>query len=234
MTELTFKELLLLLRKKWWFVITFTSLALLVSGYLSFFYFTPQYVNSSTLLVNDREQNQQNNIRLDDIMLYEKLIGTYKDIIKSKRILGEAASKFELSYEQLFGMVSVASRTNSQIITISVMHSDYTKATNLANFIAETFRLRLPEIMTVDNVQILDPADQKANPHPVKPNKTMNLALALLLGFLFSSVLVIVFYFIDTRIRSDEEFNLLVEYPILGSIPHYDKKSRRNSNYLGR
>ena len=234
MADLTFKELLLILKKKWWFIITVTCLAVLVAGYLSFYYFTPMYTNSTTLLVNDREQNLTNNIRLDDVMLYEKLIGTYKDIIVSKRILGDATKQFNIAYEDLVKMVSVSSKANSQVITLSVTSSDYKGATQIANFIAETFRVLLPDIMTVDNVQILDPAQEKANPQPVKPNKKLNIALAFILGLLFSSSLVVIYYFIDSRVREETDFGNLTDLPVLGTIPRYDKKSRRGSHYLGR
>lgn len=234
MADLSFKELLLILRKKWWFITIATCIAFLVAGYLNYYYLTPMYKNSSTLLVNDREQNQQSNMRLDDVMLYEKLIGTYKDIIVSKRILGHASEQFNLPYEKLLEMVSVSSRSNSQVITLTVTSPNYNQATELVNYVAETFRTLLPEIMTVDNVQILDPAIEDKNPIPVKPNKKLNIAIAFFLGFLLSSLLVVIYYFIDSRIREETDLGSLTELPIIGAIPRYDKKSRRGSHYIGR
>src|SRR5690554_1612285 len=114
MRDFTFQDLLKLLRKKIWFICLIVIIAVGASGYLSYFYLTPIYANSSTLLVNDRTQNGIPS--LNDVLVYEKLIGTYKDIIKSKRILKPIAEQYNMTVEILSAMVDVTSRTNSQVI----------------------------------------------------------------------------------------------------------------------
>jgi capsular polysaccharide biosynthesis protein len=232
MRDFTFQDLLKLLKKKIWFICLVVIIAVGATGYLSYFYITPLYVNSSTLLVNDLKQDV--NPSLNDVLVYEKLIGTYKDIIMSNRILKPIAEQYNMNVELLSSMVNVTSRTNSQIITISVTGSDYSEATEMVNKVAERFSSELPEIMTIDNVQILDPADLKVNQAPIKPNKPLNLVLAFILSAFSSSAIVILLHFLDSHIRTEDDLMLLTEYPLLSSIPRYDKKSRMNTSYTRR
>lgn len=229
MRDFTFQDLLKLLKKKLWFICLITTIAVGASGYLSFFYITPQYANSSTLLVNDRTQSGIPS--LNDVLVYEKLIGTYKDIIKSNRILKPVAEQYNMSVEQLSKMVDVTSRSNSQIITITVTGPSYAEDTQLVNTIAERFSSELPEIMTIDNVQILDPADRKLDQAPIKPNKPLNMILAFILGIFLSSTIVVLLHFLDSQIRTEDDLTMLTDYPLLCSIPRYDKKGRMHSIY---
>jgi capsular polysaccharide biosynthesis protein len=232
MRDFTFQDLLKLLRKKLWFICLITIISVGASGYLSYFYITPLYANSSTLLVNDRTQSGIPS--LNDVLVYEKLIGTYKDIIKSKRILKPIAEQYNMSVDLLSPMVNVTSRTNSQVITVTVTGPNYSEATQLVNIIAERFSSELPEIMTIDNVQILDPADLKLKQSPFKPNKMLNMILAFILGAISSSAIVVILYFLDSHIRTEEELALISDYALLCSIPRYDKKSRMHSSYTRR
>jgi capsular polysaccharide biosynthesis protein len=229
MRDFTFHDLLKLLRKKLWFICLITIIAVGVSGYLSYFYLIPIYANSSTLLVNDRNQNV--NPSLNDVLVYEKLIGTYKEIIKSKRILKPVAEHYNMTVDRLSSMVTVSSRTNSQVITITITGPNYSETTLLVNVVAERFSSELPDIMTIDNVQILDPADLKLDQLPFKPNKPLNMILAFILGIFSSSAIVVLLHFLDSHIRTEDDLTMITDYPLLSSIPRYDKKSRMHSNY---
>jgi len=78
--------------------------------------------------------------------------------------------------------------------------------------------------MDVQNVQIVDKASTPANPSPVKPNKKLNLAIALVLGLLVSVGLAFLLEYLDTRIKTEEDVQRYLELPVLGSIAEHGEE----------
>lgn len=229
MKQFNLHVLLRILRKRWLLIFVLTTIVTSFTMVLNVKYLVPKYSNSTTLLVNDRNR-QGSGLRVDDILLYEKLMGTYKDILLSRRILSDVTDKIapSMSPAQLRGLTSVAISTNSQVITIRVMHQNYEMATRLANGIAESFRAKLGTLIDVDNVQILDTAESSSNPRPVSPRVKFNTFLAFFLGLIFSSSLAVIFAFFDTRIRSEEDIRVVSNLPLLGIIPASSPRSRKS------
>jgi capsular polysaccharide biosynthesis protein len=65
----------------------------------------------------------------------------------------------------------------------------------------------------------------------VKPNKTMNVAMAFLLGLMVSVALAFVFEFLDNTIKTPEDVARYLDLPVMGVIPAADSKS---GTYYGR
>jgi capsular polysaccharide biosynthesis protein len=222
------KDWLLIFRKRWRLLFLFPLLFVAVAAYFSYFVTSPIYTNTCTLLVN--EQNKQNNsLSVEEVMLYEKLMGTYKDVIMSKRILQPVAAEYKngITPGNINQFVKVSTKANSQVISISVYFTNHRIATDLANKVADQFKNNLKFIMTVDNVQILDYASYEDNPVPVKPNKKMNILLGLFLGFGFSTSLIVLLYLLDTRIRNENDLSDILHYPLLGSVPSFINVKRK-------
>jgi len=237
MMDISLQDFVRILRKKWWIIALTAVLFACVSGYVSFYRLTPVYSNSSTLLVNEREQRNYS-LTFDDVMLYEKLMGTYKDILMSKRILNPVSAQMgqaghPMTPDDLSRQIKITTNPSSQVIRITVNDMDYKVATDIANLMAETFSTNLKTIMTINNVQILDSAELRPHPIPVKPNKELNVAIAFIMGIFISVTGVLFLHFIDTRVRSEEDLSGLIDYPLLGSIPSYKGKHSGRSLPLG-
>jgi capsular polysaccharide biosynthesis protein len=78
----------------------------------------------------------------------------------------------------LIGMVNVNSTNESQLMTISVQDNSYVRAAQIVNAIADVFRNQIPSLMKLDNVSILDEANETMVPPPIKPNPRMNIVIA--------------------------------------------------------
>lgn len=69
--------------------------------------------------------------------------------------------------------------------------------------------------------------------NPVKPNKKLNMAIAMVLGLMIFSLLAFLLEYLDNTIKNPDDVMRELELPVLGVIPKLNKKSRGHSYYGG-
>ncbi len=218
--EIDVRDLFQMLKKRITLIISITLVVTLLSGLISYFVLTPMYESSTELLVNKSETDMNPLYSYNDIQTNLKLIETYSVIIKSPRIIDLVISndELDLTSEQLIAKIKVNAVKNSQVISITVTDTNPEKVVMLVNAIASTFKTEIKKIMKVDNVQILTEAKIKENPKPIKPKPVLNILIAFMLGLIFSVGLVFLLEYMDTTIKTEQEVEKLLGYPVLGSI----------------
>lgn len=213
------KKLLETFRRRLWLIVLLTVGAGLVSGLVSYFYLKPVYEASTQILVNQKNDNQnlynQNQIQTD-----VQLINTYNVIIKSPVILDEVVKELNLKVttDQLNQKITVVSETNSQVINLSVQDTNPGQAAQIANKIAGVFQTKVPKIMNVDNVSILAKAAALPHQAPVKPKKTINIVIGLVVGLLAGAGISLLLEYLDHTVKTDQEIEQLLGLPVLGVI----------------
>ena len=224
MEELELREYWHIIRKRWLLVVLIPVIAVIISGVLSFFVIKPQYQATTTLLVNQKISN--NTALQQDIAASQALVNTYTNIIKSENIESTVIANLHLHMTpaQVNSMVSVSSPNQSQVIQVDVTSPSYNEAMQIANGLASVFQQKAQVLMNVQNVQIIDKALQQANPHPVKPNKKLNLAIALILGLMVSIGLAFLLEYLDNRIRSEDDVRRYLNLPVLGTVMDFEAK----------
>lgn len=225
MEEIELRQYWQIIRRHWLIVIGIPIIAVIVSGIFTFFFIKPQYAADTTLLVNQAPSSAAAaGLQYDSIMANQALVNTYSAIIKSASLEQSVISQLNLPYSaaQLNGMISVSSPTQSQVIDVKVTGPSEEQAVNIANALASNFQSRAASLMNVQNVQIVDKAIGLPNEKPVKPNKKLNLAIALILGLLVSVGIAFLIEYLDNRIRSVEDVQRLFNLPVLGVIADYD------------
>ncbi|QMV41369.1 hypothetical protein FPL14_09330 [Cohnella cholangitidis] len=223
------KDWLQVFKKRWRLLLLFPLLFAAIAAYLSYYVTSPIYTNTCTLLVNEQNRPNSSTLSVEEVTLYEKLMGTYKDVIMSNRILHPVAEAYGngITPGNIGQIVKVSTKVNSQVISISVTHANHKIATDIANKVADQFKNNLPSIMTVNNVQILDYAAYQDHPVPVKPNKKLNIALGLFLGVGLSASIIVMLQLFDTRIRNENDLYDILHYPLLGSVPSFEHAKRK-------
>ena len=80
--------------------------------------------------------------------------------------------------------------------------------------------------MTASNIKVIDQAEVPRGPY--KPNKKMNLLLAMVVGFFLGVGLAFFFEYLDNTIKTPEDVEQLMRLPSFGMVPElsYDKKKR--------
>src|SRR5699024_10595938 len=183
---ISLKEIFEVIKKRLLLIISFTIGAALIAAVVSFFILTPIYQSTTQFIVNQSQQDEQSNMQLDQNMIRTnvELINTYNVIITSSAILNEVIAELELSYspEALMNNIQVSSEQDSQVVTVTVKDPDPELATEIANTTVHVFQDKVPDLMNVDNVNILSEAVTKAEPKPVEPKPMLNIAIAIVLG----------------------------------------------------
>jgi capsular polysaccharide biosynthesis protein len=228
---ISLKEIFQTIRKRILLILSLTLGATLVSAILSYFYLTPIYQSTAQFIVNQKHQDPTMSYNVNDIRSNVELINTYSVIIKSSAILDQVIDELglDLTVSELEEKVEVSSAENSQVVNVTVEDPDVVVATNLANKVVEVFQQQVPILMNVDNVQILSKAEVPANPSPVKPNPTLNMAIAFVLGAMIGVGLAFLLEYLDSTIKSEQDIEKHLGLPVLGVISKFTEDDLRNS-----
>ncbi|MED4072349.1 YveK family protein [Priestia endophytica] len=215
---ISLRELFATLKKRLKLIIIITLAAGLISAIISYFVLTPVYQSSTQILVNQSKDGQQ---------LYEsyqiqtnlQLVNTYTVIMKSPAVLDKV--KEQLDYQgSLAGKIQVTSEQDSQVLSVTVQDSDPELAAKIASTTATVFKSEIAKIMKVDNVTILSVA--QIPDYPIKPNKMLNVAIALVVGLMAGVGLAFLLEYLDNTIKNENDIEELLGLPVMGAVAKVD------------
>ena len=229
MEELDLKELFDYLKDKLSYIILGTVVVCLLGALYALILQKPIYKSSTTLVLASASSNENNTtgITQNDVMLNQKLVLTYQEIVKSRKVLSQVINdlKLETTVEDLADKISVTSITDTEIIKISVTDGDPKLAKQIANDVAKVFSGEVVDIYNVRNVSILDVANLPNTPDNI--NIPKQLIIYGMIGFILSFGIVFALYYFDNSIKSTEQVEEKIGLPILGSVPMKGKRRKR-------
>lgn len=141
------KEYLSIIWKRLWIIILITILATAASGLVSYYVLGPEYETYTTLMLSKPSNRVASieAIQYDDILLNQRLVSTYGEIVKSRLVSNEVISNLNLKStpEQLEKKVKVTLVSDTEIIKIVVNDNNPELAAIIANEIAQVFKRML-------------------------------------------------------------------------------------------
>ena len=225
---ISLQELFQTLKKRMWLILSLTILATLISGVVSYFFITPIYQASTQLLVS-QEKTEQPILNISEIQTNLQLINTYNVIIKSPAILDivrEELALDTLTTEALNSKITVSAVGESQVLTITAQDPNQFVARDIANTTASVFQREIMDIMNVDNVSILSQATATETQSPIKPNKVLNMAIALVVGLMLGVGLAFLLEYLDNTLKTEQEIESILGIPVIGAISSMEKKEQ--------
>ena len=217
------RQIFQIIIKRLWIIILATIICTIASGIISYFVLDNTYEASATLIVS-KTREDQSNLQYNDILLNQKLVKTYSEVVKSNRVLEKVIDEMnlELSSSSLRNKIQVNSVSDTEIIRIAVDDINPIFAADLANAVAVVFIDEIGSIMKMDNVQFIDNA--KVPKTPIKPRPMMNMGIAGLLGLMVSVFIIFLIEYLDNTIKDPKDIETVLELPVLGGIPAFNDK----------
>ena len=228
MEEVDLKELFSYFIKRISIILLMTFLVVITGITYTAFIKTPLYEGKATIILVNKnlDANSNQTITQSDIVLNQKLVSTYTQIVKSKKVLKQVINNLNLSYSysELYSHVSVSNVSDTEIIKIIVSDKNAEKAATIANNVAEVFKDEVSDIYHLENVTIIDKAEVQGKPYNIKIVKTAGICIVG--GFAISIMLLFVLYYFDTSIKSSEEVEKKLGIAVIGTIPHVGKRGK--------
>ena len=218
---ISISEIIDAVKKRWKIIALTTVLATLVSGIFSFFVISPTYEASTKVFIG-KEESSMESYNYNDITMYQKLLRTYSELIKTKDLINRAItnSKYELKVEEVLNDVSVTTVADTQMIQIAYRSTSPNIAKNMLENITNEFIVTAQELVPNGNVRILESVELPKN--PVAPNKKMNIAIAFTLGMMVGFGIVFLLEYLDNTYKNKEQLEKDLDIPVLGVIPMSD------------
>ena len=217
---ISISEIIDAVKKRWKIIALTTVLATLVSGIFSFFVISPTYEASTKVFIG-KEESSMESYNYNDITMYQKLLKTYSELIKTKDLINRAItnSKYELKVEEVLNDVSVTTVADTQMIQIAYRSTSPNIAKNMLENITNEFIATAQELVPNGNVRILESVELPKN--PVAPNKKMNIAIAAVLGVMASVFVIFLMEALNTSIKEPKDIEEKLGIPVFGVVPKY-------------
>ena len=229
MEEIDIKDLLLYFVKKIPIIIIISVVVMLLGVLYSVLFKKPLYYGDVTVILVQEDNNYSGNssITQNDLAIAQKLVTTYSEIVKSKRVLDRVIKELDLdyTYEQLKSNVSVSSVKDTEIIKIAVSDEDNRQAVDIANKISTVFQDEITEIYNLENVSVIDAAEKQTTPYNI--HTVRDIVLFFAVGLVLAIGTVFVIYYFDTSIKSVDEVEKRLGVPVIGTVPLFRKEKRK-------
>lgn len=232
---ISLQEIIKIIKKRLVLIIALTVIGCAVAAGISFYVITPIYDAQTQILVNQKgNADQVYSMQSTDTDL--RLINTYQVIITSPVILAPVLESLDLDITtgQLAQQITVFSKTDSKVVNIRVEDPIPAKAADIANTLADVFKEKIPQLMSIDNISILSAAKLSENPSPVKPNKLLNLAIGAVIGLMIGIGLTFLVEYLDMSIKSERDVEEYLELPVIGMVDLIKEENQKRFSWIPR
>ncbi|SHK56844.1 YveK family protein [Tepidibacter formicigenes] len=215
-----------IIRKRIWILALITVISVLTSAVVSFFVLDPVYETSTTLMVNKAKNDESSIINYQDVILNQKLVLTYGEIVKSRTVLEKVIKGLNLNmkYEELKEKITVSPVKDTEIMNIKVQDTDAKKAKKIANKIPQVFTQEVIRITKADSVQVIDYA--KVPENPIKPKPMLNIIVAGVLGVMIGLFIIFLIEYLDNTVKTPQDIEKHLELPVIGVIPVFPEEDK--------
>lgn len=214
---MTLLELLTLLRKHLKLVIMLPIVCMVAMGLASVLMMSDTYTATTDMYVLASSEGSNSSSALSsDLSASQMLTNDVATLLQSDRVMSDAADQLGLPNLRGYN-ITVTSESTTRVITLQVTSSDAQGSANVANALADCVSNVAQEVMNVESVNVIDEAPTPEAPSG--PNRMLYIAVAAMAGLFAAVAIVVLMDVIDTRVRSAEDVEELLELPVIGRIP---------------
>ncbi len=182
---------------------------------------TPLYQSNTTIVLVGESKSGYSQT---ESQLNQNLIGTYSQIIKSRKVLNQVIKNLDLKMtaDELAQYITTSSVEETEIIKITVDNPNAKEARKITNEVASVFAKEIKDIYNLENVEIIDKAELAKAPYNV--NYIKDNIIYLVIGLVLSFGVVFVMYYFDTSIKSSDVVEDKLGLTVIGIVPKEERE----------
>ena len=221
--EISIYEIFEALKKRWLLIVSITLVATLISIILNFFIIKPVYETSTKVFIG-KEENNLEGYNSNDIQMYQKLLQTYAETIKTKEVIKAAINNVnaDLTVKGIKESLVITPVSDTQILQIKYENKNPEIAKEILENITNEFIILAKELVPNGNVRVIEFVELPEE--PVSPNKKINITITFLLGLMVSVGLVFLIEYLDNTFKNKEDLESELDIPVIGVIPSFDEE----------
>ncbi|MFI3237493.1 MAG: Wzz/FepE/Etk N-terminal domain-containing protein [Lachnospiraceae bacterium] len=214
--EIDLKDVVITLWRKALVIVLCTFLTATIAYVTSKFLLVPQYESTSTIYILTKTTSVTS---LTDFQIGEQITVDFTILAETQVVLERVIDELglELTYEELLEKLEVTVPSDSRLLQFTVTDSDPTLATQISNSMATQVADRVAEVMVTDKPSIVQPAVVPED--PASPNTLKNTLIGALIGMFLSVGVILLIYFLDDTIKTEEDVEKYLKLNVLAALP---------------
>ena len=221
MEEINLKEVYSYFKSRLLWMILAIVVIVIIGNVYTILTRVPMYQSNTTIVLVGESKKEYSQT---DSQLNQNLIGTYSEIITSRKVLQQVIDnlKLKMTVDELSQNITTSSVEDTEIIRITVNNEKKKMAAEIANEVADVFSDEIQDIYNLENVAIIDKAEDAKEPYNI--NYVKDNVIYLMIGVVLSFGVVFVMYYFDTTIKSSEIVEEKLGLTVIGIVPKESKE----------
>lgn len=221
MEEINLKEVYSYFKSRLLWMILAIVVIVIIGNVYTILTRVPMYQSNTTIVLVGESKKEYSQ---SDSLLNQNLIGTYSEIITSRKVLQQVIDnlKLKMTVDELSKNITTSSVEDTEIIRITVNNEKKKMAAEIADEVASVFSEEIQDIYNLENVAIIDKAEEADAPYNI--NYVKDNVIYLMIGVVLSFGVVFVMYYFDTTIKSSETVEEKLGLTVIGIVPKESKE----------
>lgn len=221
MEEINLKEVYSYFKSRLLWMILAIVVIVIIGNVYTILTRVPMYQSNTTIVLVGESKKEYSQT---DSQLNQNLIGTYSEIITSRKVLQQVIDnlKLKMTVDELSKNITTSSVEDTEIIRITVNNEKKKMAVKIADEVADVFSDEIQDIYNLENVAIIDKAEEADAPYNI--NYVKDNVIYLMIGVVLSFGVVFVMYYFDTTIKSSETVEEKLGLTVIGIVPKESKE----------
>lgn len=213
--EIDLREVFHVLWRKLWALLLFLVVGACVAGAATML-MTPRYQATSTLYMFSKETDLSS---LTSLQIGSQLTADYEALATSRPVVNKVIQQLglDLTYDELVEMIQINNPADTHMLTVTVTSTDPKEAAEISNALSEALSDRVEEVIDTDRPNQVEEAIVPEKPS--SPSLKKNVLIGALIGFVLAAAVILVHYFLDDTIQTEEDVTKYLGLNTLASVP---------------
>lgn len=224
------KETISVVLKKWW-ILLLLLLVFSLGARIICTYFIDKVYQAQTTMFIGKEKGALNNIGISiaDIQTYNQLIIDYKEIANSRLVIMATMNKLNINMDPIDfrKQMSIDIVEKSRLFTVTFSSNDPVLAAKIANELAKQLTIAVSEIVTVENIRVIDTA--MVPKEPVFPQVNLITFLSGAIGIILGLFIIYLLDTFDDTFQTQESIENELQLTVMAIVPKFKKAVNNDS-----